>query len=142
MRLLVFLVLTPTLIPLLSCGGDSPTASVEEVAGSYVLSTLVVQNGAERRELMEQGVTGTIELNPDFSTDGELFIPAAVNQGRFDLTVQLDGAWELDGTQLTFDIADPNDPFVDEVIWQYGDGALSVDAGWVYAVFEGASPEN
>ena len=124
------------LVALPACEEAVTGPSVQQVAGTYTLTQLIVRQSGTSNDLIAAGVTTTITLNADGTTTGSLFIPADVNIDGVDINGDLVGTWSLVGRDVEFD-HDVEGSFLNDVAWTYQDetGNLTVgDSGnWIEA---------
>lgn len=119
----VFLsVLTGALLLLTGCD-DSPTEPTpEDVAGSYVATTLTVDEGDTSIDALAEGAAINITLASDGTTTGTFLIPASLSETGQEEQADLEGTWTLDGSSVGFD--QEADTFLRDIDLQATDGAL------------------
>ena len=109
-------------LALLSCGGDSFSPTVENVAGTYAASTFTIKSSAGTVDLLDLGAIAAITLAPDGTTTGQLFVPGGGDNGG-DLDEDLTGTWILDGSTVTF--TQTADTFLPDVQFAAGRNSLT-----------------
>lgn len=97
---------------LLAACADSPSdpgvLTVKAVAGVYGASgefgafTLTSLSSGEVTDWLDAGASISLRLNADGTTEGELFLPGASENGN-DLEADLTGTWQLAGNVVTLD---------------------------------------
>ena len=102
----------PLFAMMLTACSDSPTEpdplTVEAVAGVYGASgafgalTFTTVNSGDVTDWLDAGASISLRLNTDGTTEGELFIPGADEDGS-DVEENLTGAWHLTGNAVTLE---------------------------------------
>lgn len=90
------LMLAATIV--VSACGDEPAAGpvpAPGVVGAYVTTAFTTSRGGITTDRLAQGITLTIRLASDGSTEGSLAGPP-------DVSVDMGGTWALSGTTVTF----------------------------------------
>jgi hypothetical protein len=118
-----------------ACGGDStrpdpPAAAMQRLAGSYTASesygavTFTSTGSGESTDWLARGGSLKIELAPDGTTTGRVFLPGADEDGG-DWTADLKGSWSLDGTTVRF--SHTADTFLRDTPFRATEGRLEGD---------------
>lgn len=91
------------LVALLPACSDNPfTPSIEDIAGTYHLTTLVVRTPSDTTDYLAAGSTIDVTLNVNGTVMGSLHIVGGA-EGGADLDADMAGTWLLLGTTVTFD---------------------------------------
>lgn len=90
-----------TLLLTLGLGCADPV-SVEDLPGSYEATTFTVREGGATEDLLAQGASFAITLDPNGLTSGRLFIPDGSEDGS-DLDADLTGTWTFVDGDVLFD---------------------------------------
>ena len=90
----------------------------DDLVGAYVATTLVVTLGAEQIDVLGEGGSLFITLEPAGTTTGAIFVPEAV--GGEELTAELSGTWVFrnEGPIVTFE--QDADTFVRDLTFRAG----------------------
>ncbi len=103
---------------------DSFSPTVDNVAGGYVLNTLVTTETAGTTDWRARGATFTITLATNGTTTGHLFIPGA-GAGGGDFNADMAGTWTLTGSTVEF--AQTADSFVRDMAFKAAENRLTGD---------------
>jgi hypothetical protein len=96
----------------LACGGDSFSASVDSVAGSYTATILTSTTGGVTTNHLTAGGSLLITLAPNGTTTGALFVPGGAAGGG-DLDADMAGTWTLSAAVVAF--TQGSDTFVRDI---------------------------
>ena len=93
---------------------DDGPVTPEDVAGTYVATTLLVTEGGVTFNALDLGAELEMTLNENGTTVGALFVPGGDEDGT-DLVEDLAGTWTLseDGERVTF--SQTGDTFIRDV---------------------------
>jgi len=94
---------------------DSFKPTVENVAGSYSLQTLMSTDTAGTTDWMAAGATLTLSLTTDATASGHLHIPGGA-EGGGDLDADMAGTWTLVGGSVV--LQQTADTFVRDMTWK------------------------
>ena len=94
---------------------DSFKPSIENVAGSYTLQTLMSTDTAGTVDWMSAGATLTLSLSSNGTVAGHLFMPGAGESGA-DLEADMAGSWALVGGRVVME--QTADTFVRDMTWK------------------------
>lgn len=102
----------PLFVMMLTACSDSPTdagrLTIQAVAGVYGASgafgalTFTTVDSGNVTDLLDAGASISLRLNADGTTEGELFIPGAGEDGS-DVDESLAGTWHLAGGTVTLE---------------------------------------
>ena len=121
-------ILTLAFVALPACEESVTGPSVQQVAGTYELTQLIVRQAGSQNDLISEGVTATITLNADGTTSGSLFIPDTVNLDGVEINEDLAGTWSLEGREVEFE-HDAPESFIKDVVWTYQDETGNLTVG-------------
>ena len=94
-----------TLLACADVGTVSPLPTMQSVAGTYSASLLTIQEGdGAVEDLLAKGGFIDLDLRPDGSTTGRMFVPADGPDGD-DYDSDLAGTWALADSTVTLDHA-------------------------------------
>ncbi len=111
-------------LPLASCGSDTPTASSGSLAGTYRATAFrVTPTGQPAIDVLPQGGSLTLTIAADRSTTGSLSLPASAAGGTA-LTASMAGTAVQTGG--TIRLQQTADTFVRDLTWSVSASALSV----------------
>jgi len=85
-----------------ACGSDAN--GPEDLAGQYVATTFQFVQGADTTDVLAAGGWLTITLAADGTTDGQLLVPAALNDGT-PFTASMNGTFTVSNDVVTFNQA-------------------------------------
>jgi hypothetical protein len=97
----------------LAACSDATGLSTSNVAGNYVATGFRVTDPAGIIEVLDIGGSLTLNLAPDGSLTGHIFIPGFQPPSGADLDVDLTGTWTLDGNVVH--ITSPEDTFIPQL---------------------------
>lgn len=90
-------------VAVLACGGE-PMSLRERFAGSYSATTFTSTDDGSTTDHLAAGASVTLELTPQGTTAGRLFIPRA-GEGGADVEADLAGTWRMGGVVVDLDHA-------------------------------------
>jgi len=102
----------------LACRGSDHPLEPVEVTGTYTASEFITSLTHLTVDQLDEGVTLTITLAADGSTEGALVVPAAGGE-----PVDLRGTWVRQGSVVTFHLP-ASDTFLDSLPFQVEDRRL------------------
>jgi hypothetical protein len=105
-------------------GCENPL-TVEDLAGTYVATTLTVTEGGATQDLLAVGASITVTLNSDGSTQGRFFVPGG-NENGSDFDADLSGTWSLNDSQISFEHV--ADTFMRDASFSAGQARLTAQA--------------
>ena len=95
------LVTTAVVSVSVACGDDPFVPTVDNVAGSYTVTTFTTTSGSVTTDWLAAGASFTITLASNGTTTGRLFIPGG-EEGGGDLDADMAGTWMLTGSTAEF----------------------------------------
>lgn len=115
---------TPALLAIIaSAFGCGETVAPEDVAGTYQ-ATQWTLTGAADIDVLAEGGSIEVQLQPDRSTTGLMIVPdAASDRGQY--AVDMIGTFVITGGRLRFNQA--AESFIRNLIWEIADGRLVAD---------------
>jgi hypothetical protein len=111
-------------------GPNPDQLAMQQLAGSYAATdqygaiTLTTTANGETRDWIAAGGSLQIDLAPDGTTTGRLFVPGADDDGG-DLDADLTGTWAVDGNTISF--SHTADTFLRDMPFQVNGSQLEGD---------------
>jgi hypothetical protein len=111
-------------VVLAGCGDDSFDPTVDNVAGIYSATTFTVTTVEGTVDVLAEGGSVTLTLDPDGTTTGRLLVPEGGENGE-DVDEDLAGTWGLDGNRVGFD--QEADTFIGELDFTASEDRLTTE---------------
>ena len=96
--------LFPAALLLVLAGCSDDPIGPADIAGPYTATTLNVVEGPDTTNILTGGGSLTITLNANGTTSGQLFVPAALNNGT-EVNASMDGTFAITNGIVRFDQA-------------------------------------
>ena len=111
-------------LSIVACGDDGPNVPTpQNVAGTYMATTLLATTGGTTTNLLTSGASVTLILGADGTTSGRLFVPASVTP---QVDASLAGTWTFfNATDI--DIASNTDTFLRDMLFTVSGNTLVGD---------------
>lgn len=110
---------------LAGCDDTPAEPTPEDVAGSYVATTLTVEEEGSTTDALAEGAAITITLASDGTTTGTFVVPASLSETVQEEQADLEGTWTLEGSSVSFD--QQADTFLRDISLQVTNGALEAE---------------